>query len=146
MSGSAAKFALSLRIWHPDRDLSDFGERFGRRPDTVWTVGAARTSPSGEPLPGRHETSYWTAQLAEGDLDGLVPALASLTETLAEQGSELDDIVQTGGRVEYLVGWFADANAAAVIPYDLAEDMGRLGISLALDVYGAPPPTRAGRQ
>ena len=46
------------------------------------------------------------------------------------------DFVATGGSVEFFVGWFMERSDGEVLDCDLMQELARLQISIALDVYG----------
>jgi hypothetical protein len=137
VDGREDRYRLSLRIWHPTQEPRAISARLGLEPSVEWSAGSPRRSPTGAPLDGVHTTTYWSSRLGAGSGDDLPKALEEATTSLEAHGDFLRLLRDTGGRVEFFVGWFFSANAGALLPHTLLARMGPLGVSLALDVYGA---------
>lgn len=49
---------VSLRLQHPTLDLAGLAAEFQLTPTRIWTAGAPRTTPAGDPLAGIQQESY----------------------------------------------------------------------------------------
>jgi hypothetical protein len=89
----------------------------------------------------RRTSTYWSALLSAEEGVALSRSLRRVCDQLKHHADFLSGIRRTGGRVELFVGWFSGFNSGDVFDHQLLRDLGRLGIDLALDVYGevAPP-------
>ncbi|HVL94634.1 MAG TPA: hypothetical protein VM266_02125 [Solirubrobacteraceae bacterium] len=134
---STGRYELSLRVFHPREEPGVLTSIFERRPQTAWARGTARLGPDGGRLPGEHDTTYWTAHVGSGEIRDLAGALGGLATDLAGRRADIERLVDGGGRVECLVGWFEDGNSAVELPHELLHELGDIGVDLALDVYGA---------
>jgi hypothetical protein len=63
LPASAFSYAVSLRVRHPQLNLSVLTDKLRLEPMHTWTAGEPRRSQSGAPLGGNHRDSYWSAPL-----------------------------------------------------------------------------------
>ncbi len=142
----AFRYAVSLRIHHPDVDPGAISDRLGLAPRAAWKAGDARSARDGTALGGRHDSTYWTSPLGQGPGDGLEEALEAFTSRLAPQGDFFRELHATGGRIEYFVGWFSETNCGVILGCRLLQALADLRIDLALDIYPRrEPPVRSER-
>lgn len=99
-----------------------------------------RVSPSGKPL-GIADHSYCVFDLEPSKGLSLADALALHANQLLEHKRFLEELKNTGGTVEFFVGWFIERYAGDVFQADLLERMGAIGIDLTLEVYGSDEKT-----
>ncbi len=104
----------------------------GRTARRYWTVGEARTTPKGTPLPGTYRESYCLFDLGESD-DGQLADFLRQTLVELEHASEfISDLRRTGGKVSYYVSWFP-GDHGEVFDVDLIAAIARLGIDLGIE-------------
>jgi hypothetical protein len=134
------RYAISLRIRHPDADPERFTTQLGMEPSHAWRAGGPRMTPAGTPLPGVHRETYWTSgSLERGGWPGrsLTAALKVLLDELEPQKFLFRSVCAEGGRVEFFIGWYFTRNSGDVVDAATLKRMGDLGIDLSLDLY--PP-------
>ena len=132
--------AISLRIRHPSRDPADFTRILGLSPSHAWKAGEPRATSKGASLPGVNPTTYWTADLTRGESGAqyLASAIGRALDALSGNAALFEDVVATGGRVEFFVGWFFDRMSGEVFSHELLARLAALKIDLSLDVYPEP--------
>ena len=130
-------FRISLRVTHPSLEPSDISEGLRLAPGTEWAAGAPRVTPTGEPLAGTRNSTYWSAPMEDGADGGeLTSAIERATDALLPRREFVRYLRETGGRAEYFIGWFIGTSAGLELPSALLEKIASLGIDLAFDVYG----------
>jgi hypothetical protein len=129
----SARFEVSLRIRHPTADPDRIGEEIEWIPQVRRKVGDPRMTPKGNPLPGANSETFWYADLPVKDGDSLVKVIAAANLRLMSHRTYLDQLVLSGGSIEYFVGWFVDGNAGEVIDANTLGDCAALHRS---DEYG----------
>lgn len=133
------RYAISLRLFHPDDALGQASYIFGINPSNSWIVGRPRKTPRGEPLDGVRSESFWTARLLEGTSQdrGLSAAIAQALSRLARGRDFLKGVSDSGGRAELFIGWFFDHGSSGdVLGHALLRSLADLRIDLSFDVYG----------
>lgn len=132
------RYAISLRVSHPSMDLEAISNALEIEPRVLWKSGGARRTPKGVPLPGVYETGFWSARLSNGtsaDQD-LPSALSAALDRITKAASLFIEIAETGGRVEFFIGWFFDeGNSGEVLDHRLLSRLAALKIDLSFDVY-----------
>ena len=134
-------YAVGLRIEHPQIDPSEITANLGILPKRAFRVGEPRTGPKGSPLPGLNKSSYWVAEVCEGDFREaeLALVLDKLLDSYTPFKEFFRSIRRTGGQIEIFVGWFFDHNSGDVFSFSLLQKFADLQIDLSLDIY---EPTR----
>lgn len=100
-------YSISLRIKHPDIDLTYIGLLLGLQPNRIWKAGEARATPKDTPLEGTNKESYWCGRLT-GDRErsetcSLEDKLADWTNRLFANSSEFKKLLAEGGEIEYFI-------------------------------------------
>ncbi len=135
------RYAISLRLKHPSRDLAVAGAALGLTSTRVWRAGDRRTSPKGAPLDGVWDASFWTAPLLRGLSrdESLAAAVDGIADRLTPHRDLLRGIVAEGGKAELFIGWFIPSgNGGDDFGWQLLARLADLRLDLGLDVY----PTR----
>lgn len=130
---------VSLRITHPSIDPEDITRALSIAPTHACKAGSGRTTPKGHPLPGVNRETFWLyhfGRKAKGEAGALTETLVAMNQSLSSKREFLRALRESGGRVEYFIGWFTDFNSGEVLDWHLLQQCGDLGIDLALDVYG----------
>lgn len=128
------RYELSLRIWHPSLPPEEFSEALSLVPDTGWAAGSPSKRFDGSI--STRPVSYWSARLTQEEPLPLGVALHRACRMLQPYAGFVRQIVSTGGRLEFFVGWFSGRNSGEVFSHSLLSDIAELHIDLALDVYG----------
>ncbi len=143
------RYAVSLRVIHPNFHPDDITENIGIQPWRSWMAGNPRSTPTGKLLNGVYNETYWTAELHKAkSLHSIkIPLedfLAGQVRLLLKCRSFLKRIRKTGGRTEFFVGLFCTKNMGAELPSSLLGSMAEMGIDLSLDVYPDKEPHNKG--
>ena len=131
---SEFEYELSLRVWHPSLTPEQISEELALVSHAGWAAGTPRKLVGG--ATGSQPMTYWSARL-DAETASLADALQRACGMLRPHKRFLDEILDTGGRLEFFVGWFSGSNSGEVFPRLLLGEIAELGIDLALDVYGA---------
>ena len=115
----------------------EISEAIGLRPRFHRNAGEPRVSPTGTPLGGVSQQTYWTSGNLHPEHVDLTDALEANLSFLAPHGDFLREFVATGGEIEYFIGWFTtDTSGGETLGWELLQRLAALRINLALDVYG----------
>ena len=134
-------FAASLRIWHPKMDPVFLTKTLRLKPSRAWKVGEPRRTPKGNALEGVNRGSYWFKRLVEKryastSKQSLETFLKSALVRLRQHSKLFRRIRKSGGRAELFVGLFCESsNAGVELPPQLLSSLGKIGLSLSLDIY-----------
>ena len=132
------RYSISLRIRHPQADLSEASEVFSLEPSNAWTAGDRRRTPTGAALDGFRSDSFWTARLSDGQSASrsLPAALSEAVQRLQIGAAFLDRLAASGGRSELFVGWFFDqGNSGDVLGFEFLGRLAALKLDVSFDVY-----------
>ena len=131
----SAHYKLSLRIRHPQLDLSIVCGKLGLTPTHIWKAGDKRRTPKGTPLPGDHDLSYCLVILDDDLGKSLAHKIASAIATLQPHSQILDEVTSSGGRVSLFIGWFSSDVSSEMIGRTILSGLADLKIDLEIDVY-----------
>lgn len=127
------KFDLSLRLRHPEADLTSMADQLGAKPTTAWTKGDRRRTLGGKPMDGTRDSSYCSIPLEVSDQTNLGNALARCAEVLTPIKRELWRLIKSGGTASIAIGWFCDGDAGDTISTEVLDKLS--GLKLTLDFY-----------
>lgn len=130
-----SSFVISLRIRHPHVDPAEISHELGWQPRLIQKVGERRTTPKGMPLSGQNRESFWLAELPIGSEESIAGAIRRANEKLQSSRTYLERLSDSGGQVEYFIGWFFDANTGEMFDWQLLRECADLRIHLQFDVY-----------
>ena len=141
---SEYEFTVSLRIRHPTLDPAVLTATLGIEPQHSWRAGQPRRDAAGEGLGGTHHDSYWMARLmAEPELSGAGMSVESvIVQTLTHlrrAQTFLERLSDEGGVAELLVSLYARESFRIELPPDALCLLGRLHLTIALDIHPHPP-------
>jgi hypothetical protein len=130
---------ISVRVRHPNRNLSFLEELLGLSCLRRWTVGEQRTTPVGTPLGGYYDESYWVAGIKYyPSEEPFNQSLDNICEKLAHAKDCLKQIISTGGSI---VIYFALAghlqNYGKITPTQIAL-FADIGIEIEIEIYCKP--------
>lgn len=135
-------YKISFRIVHPTIDPNEITKKIGILPSMVQLAGEKRFSPSGRELPGTYKFSSWNHHIATVKAGGVtaVSKIREFNNKLSEQQHFFQEICDSGGRIEYFIGWFSGLNSGEVFDWEILRDCANLRISIVLDVYSERRP------
>jgi hypothetical protein len=138
------EFTMSLHIRHPSVDPAQITRTLGIEPQHTWRAGEPRKDPSGSKLEGCYRESFWMGRLMpEPELaSDQVDMESELLRTLAQLRramSFLEGLKNDGGTAELNVSLFARADFRLEFLPETLGLLGRLGLTLTLDVKPHPP-------
>ena len=149
---SEYEFTVSLSIRHPSIVPSKITEALGIEPQHAWKAGDQRRDAAGGDCAGVYRESYWMGRLMdEPQLSSRqVSVESALLQTLTQlrrSQAFLEQLGTDGGVAELSISLFARENFRLELPSDSLALLGRLRLSVALDVQPhtpfdapAPPP------
>ncbi|MEH6418361.1 DUF4279 domain-containing protein [Pseudomonas sp. CGJS7] len=135
---NSARYRISLRITHPSIASGRISKELGLIPKFCYTSGDQKLTPKGEVLPGIRKESFWTYELVATD-EPFEQTLEAFNSTLKDKEPFLNEINQTGGRLEYFVGWFATGDSGFSLAPHLLSQLVAIGIKLTINVYVEKP-------
>jgi hypothetical protein len=113
------RYAISLRIWHPQIDAATVSDTLGLSPK--------RTSPA--------VSSFWTHGYEVPQDSECAKFIHSVGSALQQHRAFFQRIRAAGGRVEFFVGWFGDKNFGDTFPHATLALLAQLQVDLSFDVY-----------
>lgn len=130
---SSTRFRISLRIWHPEVRSDDITKGLGLTPELSYSAGDRRVTPKGAELSGFRAETYWTHEWpVGGSFEG---AIDEISAQLFRKAEFLCHLKETGGRLEYFIGWFSTENSGFVLDHRVLRLLSDLRMDLAFDVY-----------
>lgn len=136
---SSFKYEACLRITHPEIDPETVTKRLNINPTISHKAGDSRRTPKGNSLPGFNKETFWMhvidAEISDQS-KSLLSLLVDMNQRISFAQDYLREIEETGGSIEYFIGWFSGVNSGDVFNWQFLEKCAALRISLAFDVYG----------
>jgi Domain of unknown function (DUF4279) len=141
---SEYEFTVSLRIRHPSIGPSQITQKLGIEPQHTWQAGDPRRDEADSNRAGVYHESYWMGRLMD------VPQLSSeqvsvesvIMQTLTHlrrSQSFLEQISTDGGVAELSISLFARETFRLELSSDSLSLLGRLRLSVALEVQPHAP-------
>jgi hypothetical protein len=129
-------YSISLRVRHPEIDLSYLGPLLDLEPNRVWKAGDCRKTPKNTPLEGINSQSYWCARIAhdreKSETCPLEDKIAEWNAKLRLHQTELDTLLNNGGKIEYFIWIYCENNLGFELSHNLLKEIAGLGISLGI--------------
>lgn len=129
------KLDFSLRLKHPEANLTRFAHATGLQVAQAWTKGDPRKSSKGRTLGGVRDASYCSMKLGIYKAASLSDALQDCLDKLNPARRRLRAIVRSGGTASLAVGWFCRGDVGASVSTESAKMLARLGLTLDLYIY-----------
>ena len=146
---SEYEFTVSLRLRHPAIDPSRITQTLGIEPQHTWKAGDPRRDPAGGALEGVYRESYWMGRLM--DEPQLSSARLSVESVLLQKLAQLrrshdllEQLHAEGGVAELHISLYAREDFRLELSEQSLGLLGRLGLSVALDVHPRPAPGASG--
>ncbi|MGH8294863.1 MAG: DUF4279 domain-containing protein [Steroidobacteraceae bacterium] len=141
---SEYEFTVSLRIRHPTMDPATITATLGIQPQHTWRAGQPRCDPAGAELGGAHHDSYWMGRLMDepqfsSDSVSVERMILKTLSQLRRAQSFLERLNADGGVAELLVSLYAREDFRLELPSDTLTLLGRMHMSIALDVHPHSP-------
>jgi hypothetical protein len=130
---------ISLRLRHPDRDVSALLKEWGLEVGPSWVAGTPRTTPTGRPLGGDWPESYAASRLP-ADGTTLAHRLRKILTRLEPIAQKMAAFVEDGGTAELFIGWHFERNSGDLLDWELLRGLADCRVSLSLDIYPDPQP------
>jgi hypothetical protein len=142
---SEYEFTISLRLRHPAIDPSRITQTLGIEPQHTWKAGDPRRDPAGGALEGVYRESYWMGRLMdEPQLSSARLSVESvLLQTLSHLRRSHDFLEQQhaeGGVAELQISLYAREDFRLELSAQSLALLGRLGLTVALEVHPGPSP------
>lgn len=131
----AHRLHLAICIRHPDRDLSAVCSSLGLVPKYVWKKGDERKTPKGTKLEGSREDSRCIIQLEALSDRPMIGLIQSALEQLRPHKATLRDLTNSGGTINFRIGWFLNGDTGESIDQKVLASMADLGIGFEFFVY-----------
>lgn len=133
------EFTMSLRVRHPDIDPALITQNLGLAPQHSWRAGEDRKSATGDCAGGNYRESYWVCALMpepklSSELVGAESELQQVLGTLRRSFDFLQSLQASGGTTEVHVSIFAREEFRIELPADVSSLLGRLGITMTVEV------------
>ena len=134
---------MSLRIRHPHIDPAEITEALRVDPQHTWRAGDMRCAPAGDEIGGTHRESYCTGRvMAKPELArdqvGVESEILRALGTLRRSFDLLNRLKEEGGSAELHVSLYAREEFNLELLPESLSLLGRLGLTLALDVKPNP--------
>jgi len=129
------KVVISIRINHPSWPVDKITSLMKCAPEIGRSVGEERRTPTGIKLDGKNPETHWIKSL-DYEGDSLPRAIEKAILEFGSQSTAGREIRESGGNVEFFIGWFFKKNGGDILPAELLGRLAGLGIDLSFDIYG----------
>jgi hypothetical protein len=138
------QYRASLGVSHPRMPAQTIGDRLNLIADSSHDCGDRRRTPKGTLLEGHYKSSYWAKDLpVEGECS-FADFIAKFTSEFANRKAALNEIYETGGRIDIYIRLFAKRLCDDIIPCELLAQLGDLKVDLRVDYYAKTVSSGAG--
>ena len=127
--------SISLRIEHPERDLSILCTALGLIPDRIWKKGEVRKTPTGNSIGGVNDKSYCSIRVLDKSSETLSNSIQHIVSLLAPHREILAEMADTGGVNGLFIGWFCDEHSGDRLDRELLISIVDLSLVLDLNIY-----------
>jgi hypothetical protein len=131
----SVRYKVSLRIKHPDLDLSDVCRDLGLTPKHIWKAGDQRRTPKGTILPGNRDSSYCSVPFDDSGEKYLSGKINYVLNALIPHRSILETVSLSGGDISVSIGWFSSGDSGDTVDSMTLKKMADLRISVELYIY-----------
>jgi hypothetical protein len=147
----AYDFTMSLGLRHPDIDPARITQALALEPDHVWQRGDRRVDVNGAPLEGAHHDSYWVADFVRssalaGEQSDVEGELSRLLQSLRKAMEFMQGLRHGGGAAELFITIYARGDFRLSLLADEASVLGRLGITMTVEVRPYPAASAPSRR
>lgn len=128
------KYWVSLRIRHPLMDPDYICSQLDMEAKIKWKVGNERKTPKGRSLIGKYEITYCVFDLEHSETMTLADFLRISNGKLYSHREFLKSIRESGGSLEYYIGWFSKGDSGETFDFELLKQLVDLGIELSIEI------------
>ena len=82
-----------------------------------------------------HDSSYWCCEIHRPSEIDLPEALEFCIKGLGGKARFMEEFRQTGGAIEFIVGWFAGRNFGGALGWKMIRRLADMQINLDFDIY-----------
>lgn len=132
---NTTKGSVSLRFWHPTKDLTFLSPLLGLASHRNWLAGTNRKTPKGSPLPGLHKESYWVTRLEFFAKEGFFDKFELAINHFIKVEQELSSLIESGGKAELYLQLPGNLNNGGTIESKYCLILGELGVNLLIEVF-----------
>lgn len=126
---------ISVRVWHPHMSAAHVLSRLGLEPEYFRSIGEPRAAPNGRLLGGVNEQTYVCARLVYKEVVELGVRLDACYEDLRERHAFIQEIVETGGEIEFYVSIFLKGLGGFRLDPGLLKKIAGSGIAFSVELY-----------
>jgi hypothetical protein len=126
------EYSVSFRVHHPSADPAAIAEALEWSPQWAWKAGQPRRDGAKKPLPGKYSKSYCSFDLTTSRKLPLGKLLRRALNRLQDKRIFLRDLVDSGGRLEFLVAIYVTKATGDELDSTILAKCGELGVGLAL--------------
>lgn len=128
------QYIVTLQVWHPHADPEMIERGLAMSARHKHTRGTSRQTPTGSRLLGGYRESYCSFDLGAGDDGQLASYLKELVDSLSAKREYIAQIKQTGGRLNFYVGWTC-GERGEVFDVELLSRLAWLGVDLGIEPF-----------
>ncbi len=139
------EYSISLRLReHPSIDPKVISRELGMRPHLAWRAGDKRVTPTGDPLQGVRQVSYWSKTLSprrawiRAEIGSAAIAerrIEKLLERLKSHAAFLRRFRRERGSVEIWISTYSHRNYPLEITPGISKLLAEMNITLIMDIY-----------
>ncbi|HDS1579872.1 TPA: DUF4279 domain-containing protein [Stenotrophomonas maltophilia] len=129
------KYAISLRITHPEMDASLFEGELGLSPESFYTAGDPKVARNGREIGGFRKQSFWCHAYSIKEDAQLEASLDEVVMGLERNREFLKRITGSRGHAELFIGWFSPINSGFVLASRTLRHLADLDVDLSFDIY-----------
>ena len=127
-------YEVDLQVNHPDADPADLVDGLALPASRSWKAGDRRSTPKDTELPGNYRETYCVFRMGSGDDGALANCLWDAVRLLQPRRQYLNWLRDTGGRMNFYVGWTV-GERGEVFDTSLLSEIALLGIELGIEPF-----------
>ncbi len=135
-------FCVSLKISHPKIEPIEITKELNIEPDSYHKIGEPRITANGRRLKRNYDSMFWRYDFTRGKKVNAKDILfedfiAAKNDELGKHKAFFKNLKETGGTVEYFVGWFSvdSINMSIYLNPTVLSNTADLGVSIVLCAY-----------
>lgn len=130
---------VELFIVHPSLSAAEITAALGLEASFSHTVGHARKTPKGTPLPGQYRDTRWRYSTQHEISDQwFAEKVSSFVQRLTPHKAFLHQLRASGGSAEIIVQFFGDGYLGDKIPVEVLATFTDLRLDFSIEVFAVP--------
>ncbi|WP_422015300.1 DUF4279 domain-containing protein [Roseateles sp.] len=129
-------YEISFRAFGVSLSPDELTDKLGLAPKWKRKAGERRVSAGGALLEGVYDSGYCSFPFPHKDDEDIEAFLDQTLLNLEAHEEFFLNLKKSGVRLELFVGWYSAGNTGAIFESEVLSKLGKLGIDLAMDVYG----------